>query len=96
MGSGVEMNDLKYTNEFLKKLEPFIVKNDLSSVQEIKETLALIAEEKVDKVELENIKTKTNEEIYMTQISLKSNKYSIFWTLKAGQKIVITLTKDKH
>jgi len=98
LGRGLKMKDLIYTNEFLKKLEPFIVKNDLETTQKIKETLGLIAAEKIiidgtKSLKLANMKTKTNDDIFMTEIVLKQGLYSLFWTTKDDKKIIITLTK---
>jgi len=99
-GQECRVEKLIYTNEFLKNLEPFIVKNDLKKIQKIKEILLLIAEEdsnptvKSRNVKLENIKTKTNDDIFMTEICFKQLIYNLFWTIKDSQKIIITLTKE--
>ena len=87
------MEKLFYTNEFLKKLEPIIVKNDLKTVQKIKETLAVIAEEGVEKsetIKLENQKTKTGEDVFITEIQLERRVANHFWTIKKEQTIIIT------
>jgi hypothetical protein len=87
------MEKLFYTNEFLKKLEPIIVKNDLKTVQKIKETLAVIAEEGVEKsetIKLENQKTKTGEDVFITEIQLERRVANLFWTIKKEQTIIIT------
>jgi len=87
------MENLIYTNEFLKNLEPFIVKNDLEAVQKIKETLELISDEKAEKVKLENMKTKNGEDVFVTPIELKKGLYNLFWAVRENQKILITVTK---
>ena len=88
------MNNLSYANEFLKKLEQIIIKNDLKTIQKVKDTLFLISEDAAESIKLENVKTKTNEEIFMTEIELKQKPHSLFWTKSGEQKIIITLTKD--
>lgn len=88
------MENLLYANEFLKKLEPVIVKNDFETLQKIKETLVSVVEEKSENIKLENLKTKTNEDIFFTEIPIKRAVYKVFWTVKDEKKIIITLTKD--
>lgn len=87
------MDDLFYTNEFLKKLEPIIIKNGTKTIQKIKETLKDIAEEKIEGKKLENTKTKTSGDIFMADIKEIKDTYNIFWTKRDNQKIIITLTK---
>ena len=90
------MESLFYTNEFLKKLEPIIVKNDIVSLQKIKETLAVIAEDDLipTAIKLENQKTKSGDDIFVTETNLEKGVHNLFWTIKNEQKIIITLTKD--
>lgn len=90
------MENLFYTNEFLKKLEPIIVKNDIVSLQKIKEALAIIAEKDLipAAIKLENQKTKSSDDIFVTETNLEKGIHNIFWTIKNEQKIIITLTKD--
>jgi len=90
------MENLIYSNEFLKRLEPFIVKNDLAAIQKIKEALGLISNEKAESVKLQNIKTKSKEDIFMTALSIKKAEYNLFWVARGEQKILITLTKGNE
>lgn len=88
------MENLLYTNEFLKKLEPIIVKNDLKTLQKIKETLAFIADDdfnSIEKIKLENQKTKNGEDIFLTEIQLERRICNLLWTIKEEQKSIITL-----
>ncbi len=84
------MKDLKYTNEFLKALEPIIVKHNLSKLEKIKKILAKIAQNEIEKTPLQNLKTYENNEIYRVKIN---EKETIFWTEKDSSKIVIALIK---
>jgi hypothetical protein len=65
----------------------------LKTVQKIKETLAVIAEEGVEKsetIKLENQKTKTGEDVFITEIQLERRVANLFWTIKKEQTIIIT------
>lgn len=89
------MEGLKYTNEFLKKLEEIVVKNDLKTLHNIKHTLENISKEKTEKQKLINTKTSTGSEIFISQTEAKLSKYDIIWTEEKEQKTIITIIKTK-
>lgn len=89
------MQDLKYTNEFLKNLEPIIQKNDLTLLNKIKKVLEEISEEKIVKKALVNIKTHGNNEVFQTKIEEKKLIYSVFWTEENSEKTIIALLNRK-
>ena len=85
------INDFKYTKEFLQKLEPIISKNDSQKLNKIKTTLEKIAENKIEKTTLQNIKTDDNSDIYQAKTE---DKFNIFWTEKNDFKVIINLIKN--
>lgn len=85
--------DLNYTNEFLKKLEMVIKKEDHSVLENIKKALEEIEKETAEKKELVNIKTHKNNNIFQIEIGEKKQKYSLFWTEEKEQKTIISLIK---
>ena len=91
------MENLKYTNEFLKNLEEIVSKNakdNFTTLQKIKKTLTKISNKTAEKQILQNIKTHSNEEIFQSQIDESPKSYQIFWTEKNSKTIIISLTKN--
>lgn len=88
------MQELRYTNEFLKNLEPIISKNDINTLQKIKGTLEKISSNNAERNSLENIKTYSNEDVFQEIIEEKRTKYSVFWTEKEEQKTIVALVKN--
>lgn len=88
------MQKLLYTNEFLKNIQPIIEKNNFEMLQKIKEMLEKISSENTEKEKLANIKTYSNEDIYQEIVEEKRTKYSLFWTEKEEQKLIIALVKN--
>lgn len=89
------MEDLKYSNEFLKNLEPIITKNDFVLLLKIKKTLENIAKEEEKTITLNNTKTHSNSEIFLTTIDDNEPKIDIVWTKEKEQKKIITMIKNK-
>ncbi|HNW26289.1 MAG TPA: hypothetical protein PLG15_02295 [Candidatus Gastranaerophilaceae bacterium] len=88
-----ELKDLKYTNEFLKNLEPIISKNNSKLFEGIKGSLKKIISNNAQKLTLKNLKTHENKEVLLTSLEGKEADYKIFWTTKNSQIIVINLIK---
>ncbi len=88
-----ELKDLKYTNEFLKNLEPIISKNNSKVFENIKFSLKKISSQNAEKIVLKNLKTYDNKEILLTCVEEKQSGYKIFWTIKNSHIIIINLIK---
>lgn len=88
-----ELKDLKYTNEFLKNLEPVISKGNSELFDKIKLSLKNICLNSAEKISLKNLKTYDNKDIFITDIKDKKISYKIFWTTKNSHIIIINLIK---
>jgi len=90
------MEDLKYTNEFLKNLEA-VLKKEPDVIKNIKNILEQIArnnsQSSVGTLPLQNTKTYSNQNIYITKVEEKG--YNIFWTEENSQKIIVSLIKSQ-
>lgn len=87
------MDNLIYTNEFLKNLEEIVKKNDLETLKKLKKALSNISKNNCEKKILQNIKTHSNQNILQTTIDEKTKTYNIFWTEEKAQKTIISLIK---
>lgn len=94
----MNMEELKYTNEFLKNLEA-VIKKEPEVINGVKIALENITNEASQKfnetIALQNIKTYSNQDIFMTKIDYEK-EYNIFWTEENSQKIIIALINNSQ
>ena len=83
------LDDLNFTNEFLKNLEPILDKNDTKTFEAVKSTLLNL--DSMPRDIFEKTQTKSGSDIFQTDIGIKN--YKILWTIQDDEAYILDILK---